>query len=133
MEDFNVKKTAHSSQSDPHFEEDYEFLEDLLFDEFSTKLDILEIRIDVDTTNRLFNALTLSNKGSGTLLNLTSFEIFIETCQAKDEDLQKVNKYLPINKLRTSEFALKVSTAVVVPKAGMWYIILINDLIQFKI
>jgi len=30
-----------------------------------------------------------------------------------------VNKYLPTNKIRTSEFALKVSKSTVVPKAGI--------------
>ena len=88
-------------------DEEYEFLDNLTMSEFNNRLDNLEIRVDIDTASRLFNSLTL---GNSTTLNITSFEIFIDTFQAKDEELQKVNKYLTTNKLRTStqEVALKV-------------------------
>ncbi len=108
--------------------EDYELCEDFSLAEFTSKLDILEIRIDIETTDRLFNALTL---GQSTNVDFTSFEIFIDTYQAKDEDLQKINKYLPINKLKTSEFALKVSNSTVVPNAGIGRLVLTQKCLYF--
>jgi hypothetical protein len=108
--------------------EDYELCEDLSLADFTAKLDTLEIRIDIETPDRLFNSLTLCQ---GTAVDFTTFEIFVDTYQAKDEDLQKVNKYLPINKLRTTEFALKVSNSTAVPNAGIGRIVLTQKCLYF--
>ena len=47
---------------------------------------------------------------------MTTFEIFIEIYQQKEEELQKINKYLPSNKLSSMEFALKISRKFLVNK-----------------
>lgn len=129
MEDPSVKKNMLVRQNTLDLiEEEFETFENLTMSEFSKKLDALEIIIDIDTTSRLFKALTL---GKSSTLSCTSFEIFIDTYQAKDEDLQKVNKYLPTNKIRTSEFALKISNSTVVPKAGIGRIALTQKCLYF--
>ncbi len=137
LEDSNTTTTAtktkfpqfmHQNLSCDLLMEEYELCEDLSLADFTAKLDTLEIRIDIETTDRLFNSLTL---GQGTAVDFTSFEIFIDTYQAKEDDLQKVNKYLPINKHPTTEFALKVSNSTAVPKAGIGRIVLTQKCLYF--
>jgi hypothetical protein len=43
----------------------------------------------------------------------------------KEEELEKVNKFLPSNKLKSMEFALKISNRTVVPQHG-WQIIVLS-------
>lgn len=51
--------------------------------------------------------------------------------RAKDDDLRRLNKYLPINKLRTLEFALKVSNSTVVPNVGIGRVALTQKCLYF--
>ncbi len=57
-------------------------------------------------------------------LNTSSFELFIDTYKLKEDELQKVYKYLPTNTLRNNEYALKLSNSIVVPKVGIGRIVL---------
>jgi hypothetical protein len=55
---------------------------------------------------------------------MSSFELFIDTCKAKEDELQKVYKYLPSNNLRNNEHALKLSSSIIVPKIGIGRLLL---------
>lgn len=50
---------------------------------------------------------------------MSSFEIFIDSYKAKEDELQKIYKYLPVSNLRNVEYALKLSNSIVVPKIGI--------------
>ncbi|CAF0739711.1 unnamed protein product [Brachionus calyciflorus] len=107
---------------------EYEFLDDINFDDFVNKLDQLEIRVDIDTSERLFKALTLENSSK---LDRLTFEIFIDVYQSKEAELKKINRFLPINKLRTIEFSLKVSPYSVVPNYGIGISVLTQKCLYF--
>ncbi|RNA08615.1 DENN domain-containing 3-like, partial [Brachionus plicatilis] len=100
--------------------EDIEFLNDLKFDEFTQKLIFLEIRLDNEISRRLFDALTIGNSK----LDFATFEIFIDTYQLKESELNKIKKFLPKNKIRTKEFALKISNHTLVPNYGIGNLVL---------
>ena len=89
MNDPNIKKNLVRSGSIEQVGEDCEQVENLTLTEFSKKLEALEIIVDIDTTSRLFNALTL---GKNSTLSCVSFQIFVDTYQAKEDELQKVNQ-----------------------------------------
>jgi hypothetical protein len=89
MDDPNIKKNLARSSSIEQVGEDCEQVENLTLTEFSKKLEALEIIVDIDTTSRLFNALTL---GKNSTLSCVSFQIFVDTYQAKEDELQKVNQ-----------------------------------------
>ena len=59
MDDPNIKKNLVRSGSIEQVGEDCEQVENLTLTEFSKKLEALEIIVDIDTTSRLFNTLTL--------------------------------------------------------------------------
>lgn len=62
---------------------------------------------------------------------MSSFQIFIDTYTTKDEELQKVYKYLPATNLRITEFALKISDSIVVPRMGIGRIVLTQKNLYF--
>ena len=55
---------------------------------------------------------------------MITFEIFIDTYKLKENELNKIKKYLPANKLRTKEFALKISHHTLVPNYGIGNLVL---------
>jgi hypothetical protein len=61
----------------------------------------------------------------------TTFDLFLENYQTKDEELQKINKYLPSNKLRSIEFGLKISNDSLVPNHGIGRIVLTQKCLYF--
>ncbi|RNA33500.1 DENN domain-containing 3 [Brachionus plicatilis] len=57
-------------------------------------------------------------------LDFATFEIFIDTYQLKESELNKIKKFLPKNKIRTKEFALKISNHTLVPNYGIGNLVL---------
>ena len=57
-------------------------------------------------------------------LNGITYITFIDFWFLKEEDLQRINKYLPRNKQRISEFALKVSVKDCVTNRAIGRIVL---------
>jgi hypothetical protein len=64
-------------------------------------------------------------------LDITTFELFVEIYQAKEDELQKINKYLPSNKLRSIEFALKIGNYKIYPSQGIGRVVLTQKSIYF--
>ncbi len=64
-------------------------------------------------------------------MDISTFEIFVDIYQAKEEELQKINKYLPSNKLRSIEFALKIGNYKIYPSHGIGRIVLTQKSIYF--
>lgn len=55
---------------------------------------------------------------------METFEIFLETYQSKEEELNRINKYLPKRALRSIEFAVKISVRQNVPGHGIGLVVL---------
>ena len=58
------------------------------------------------------------------MLDIPTFELFVDKYQTKEEELEKINKFLPSNKLRSIEFALKISNRTVLPYHGIGRVVL---------
>jgi hypothetical protein len=66
-------------------------------------------------------------------LDATTYELFVENLQIKEEENEKINKFLPTNKLRSIEFALKVSNNTIVPNNGLGRVVLTQKWYSFHI
>ena len=55
---------------------------------------------------------------------MITFDLFVNNYQMKEEELEKISKFLPSNKLRSMEFPLKVSNNTIVPNHGLGRVVL---------
>lgn len=95
-------------------------LRDFDLTEFCEKLEELDIRLNSEVIQRLYEALTIES----TKLNGITFYLFIDYWFLKEEELQKMDKYLPRNKLRTMELVLKISSQSHVTNRGIGRIVM---------
>jgi hypothetical protein len=105
------------------------FDNDFTFIQFYDYLEKLGLRLDSDMTNRLFSALTLDKSDR---IDANTFKVFIENYEKKEEEIVKMSKFLPSNRLQCMEFAIEVSNRIVVVNEGIGRVILSQKCIYFK-
>lgn len=72
-------------------------------------------------SKRLFDALTMQESKE---IDLQTFELFVEYWFMKEDELLRLKKYLPKNKFRSHEHALKISNQVIRTNHGIGRIVL---------